>query len=282
MSYTPLARVTLFMGYNAQLRIFPKNSIIDTMYNVKIEQFEGPLDLLLELINKEKMDITNISLAQIADHYLDYLEKKEDINIANLADFLTVAAKLILIKSKSLLPTLNLTNEEEVDIKNLEERLKLFELYSNLSLHLKNNFGKKIIFTPQERKHTNVVFLPDNQITKDSMMVIVSNLINQIPKKSIIPEVEIKKVISLEEMIDKLKNRIQDSLSMNFREFSGVGKAFSREERVTVIVGFLAMLELVREGILHVIQDNNFEDILIEKGRTNQEEEISDIININN
>ena len=73
------------------------------MYNVKLEQFEGPLDLLLELINKEKMNITNISLAKITDQYLEYLEKREDINLMNLADFLTVAAKLILIKSNVMI-----------------------------------------------------------------------------------------------------------------------------------------------------------------------------------
>jgi segregation and condensation protein A len=237
-------------------------------YSVKIDQFEGPFSVLLSMIEERKLFINDISLSAITEDYINYVNS-HDIPPNLISNFILVASTLILIKSKSLLPTLTLTNEEEGDIKNLEERLKLFELYSNLSVHIKNNFGKKIIFSPQERKNTNVVFLPDNQISQESMMVLASELINKIPQKSLIPEVEIKKVISIEEMIDKLKDRIQDNLSMNFREFSGAGKAISKEEKVTVIVGFLAMLELVREGILHVIQDNNFEDILIEKGKIN-------------
>ena len=127
---------------------------------------------------------------------------------------------------------------------------------------IKENFGKQIIFYPEQRKNKEIVFLPDNQITRESMMTFAENLLNKIPKKVAIPEVEIKKVISLEEMIDKLKDRVQKSLSMNFKEFSG--SSLSKEEKVHTIVSFLAMLELVREGVLHVIQDNNFEDILIE------------------
>lgn len=250
-------------------------------YSVKIDQFEGPFSVLLSMIEERKLFINDISLSSITEDYIKYVNTYQ-IPPGLISSFILVASTLILIKSKSLLPNLNLTNEEEGDIKNLEERLKLFELYSNLSLHIKNNFGKRIIFAPQEHKNTHVVFLPDNQITKESMMSMASLLINKVPVKSIHPEVEIKKVISIEEMIDRLKDRIQDSLSMNFREFSGVGSVVSKEEKVTVIVGFLAMLELVREGILHVIQDNNFEDIHIEKNKVVpddiQNEDLNDII----
>ena len=81
------------------------------------------------------------------------------------------------------------------------------------------------------------------------------------PKKVHLPEVEVRKVISIEEMIDKLTDRIQKAVRLNFKDFSG--KAETREERVVVIVGFLAMLELVRQGILDAAQENNFEDIII-------------------
>jgi segregation and condensation protein A len=95
------------------------------------------------------------------------------------------------------------------------------------------------------------------------MMTIAYDLLGKIPKKTILPEVEVKKVISLEEMIDNLKDRIEKSMSFSFKEFAG--KVATKEERVNTIVTFLAMLELVREGILNVIQDNHFEDILIHK-----------------
>jgi segregation and condensation protein A len=182
---------------------------------------------------------------------------------ADIASFIVVAATLILIKSKSLLPNLNLTLEEEGDIKNLEDRLKLFELYSRLANNIKNNFGKSIIYAQLERKNEVLVFLPDEQITMSSMMTFARGALGKIPQKVFLPNVEVKKVISLEEMIDKLTEKIENSLKFNFKEFAG--KAETREERVVVIVGFLAMLELVRQGILSVAQENNFEDIIIEK-----------------
>jgi segregation and condensation protein A len=114
-----------------------------------------------------------------------------------------------------------------------------------------------------ESKNSVLVFLPDERITKENMMVLAQELINKIPKKVFLPEVEVKKVISIEEMIDRLTDRIHKSLNMNFKEFAGVG--ITKEEKVTVIVSFLAMLELVRVGVVHVIQENNFEDIIINK-----------------
>ena len=76
------------------------------VYHAKLDKFEGPLNLLLELIEGQKLDITEVSLAKVADQFLDYISQKEKITLESLADFLTVASKLILIKSKALLPTL--------------------------------------------------------------------------------------------------------------------------------------------------------------------------------
>ncbi|MDR3559569.1 MAG: segregation/condensation protein A, partial [Candidatus Pacebacteria bacterium] len=76
------------------------------MYRIKLDKFEGPLELLLELIEKDKMDVTELSLAKVADEYLEYIKNNESINLAHLAEFLSVASKLILIKSRALLPML--------------------------------------------------------------------------------------------------------------------------------------------------------------------------------
>ena len=233
-------------------------------YKVKTLNFEGPFGVLLNLIEERKLFINEISLAEVTEDYLKYINSITDLDPSEIASFIVVAATLILIKSRSLLPNLNLTPDEEGDIKNLEERLKLFELYSRLGNNIKNNFGENIIFAPLERKSSNVlVFLPDEQITKESMMSYVHGALGKIPQKVFLPNIEVRKVISLEEMINKLTERIESSIKFNFKEFAG--KADTKEERVVVIVGFLAMLELVRQGILSVAQENNFEDIIIEK-----------------
>ncbi|MCM2339183.1 MAG: segregation/condensation protein A [Burkholderiales bacterium] len=232
-------------------------------YKVKTANFEGPFGVLLNLIEERKLFINEISLTQVTEDYLKYLNNLEKVNHSEISSFIIVAATLILIKSKSLLPNLNLTGEEESDIHNLEERLKLFELYNKLAGHIKDRFGDKIIFAPLERKNEFLVFLPDEQITKESMRSFAHGALDKIPKKTFLPEVEVKKVISIEEMIDKLTERIEGALKMNFRDFTGTAK--TKEEKVVVIIGFLAMLELIRQGILNVVQDNNFDDIIIEK-----------------
>ena len=226
------------------------------------------MGLLLGLVEKRKLFINDLSLSTVTEDYINYVNKLSQSNSGEISNFIVVAATLILIKSKSLLPNLDLTEDEKSDIRNLEERLRLYKIFTDLSVNVKNTFGKKIIFAPLDRKIDTLVFLPDEQITKDSMMDFARNVIGAMPKKVILPEVEVKKIISIEEMINKLTQRIQDSIKMNFKDFSG--KASTREEKVVVIVGFLAMLELVRQGILHAIQENNSEDIIIMKNKENQ------------
>ena len=232
-------------------------------YTIKTSAFEGPFGLLLHLVEKRKLFINDVSLSQVTEDYLQYMNKLGGLGPAEISNFVLVASTLILIKSKSLLPNLNLTLEEESDIRNLEERLRLYELFTKLSGNLKNNFGKKIIFAPLERKNEVLVFLPDDQITKESMMSIVRNVLGSMPKKVFLPKVEVQKVISLEEMIEKLTERIKTSLKMNFKDLNG--KIVTREEKIIVIVGFLAMLELVRQGIIQAVQENAGGDIIIEK-----------------
>ncbi|MFZ2205479.1 MAG: ScpA family protein [Minisyncoccia bacterium] len=239
------------------------NEIIEDSYTVKTPGFEGPFGLLLSLVEARKLFINEISLSKVTEDYIQYMNKLGGLTPTEISNFIIVAATLILIKSKSLLPNLNLTSEEVSDISKLEDRLRLYGVYMKLSENVKNMFGKKIIFAPLERKNETLVFLPDNQITKESMMQFARDSLVRVPKKIFLPEVEIKKVMSIDEMIDKLTERIQSSIKMNFREFAGVAE--TREEKIVVIVGFLAMLELVRGGILNAIQENNFEDIMIEK-----------------
>jgi len=239
-----------------------------SIYQIKVSGFEGPFGLLLGLIEKRKLHINDVSLAQVTEDYLNYINKLGNLHPTDVSSFILVASTLLLIKSKSLLPNLDLTSEEEGDIRDLEERLRLYEIFSKLGGNIKNNFGKKMIFAPLEREndlrawgHTTLVFLPDDQITKESMMTFARNVLGAMPKKVFLPKVEVKIVISIEEMIDKLTERIKNSLKMNFKEFAG--KAETKEERVVVIVGFLAMLELVRQGMIEATQDN--EEIILQR-----------------
>lgn len=234
-------------------------------FTIKNEKFEGPLDLLLSLIEKRKLLINEFSLAQITDNYIGFIQRSPEQTIHARADFILVASTLLLIKSRSLLPELDLTSEEEESIGDLERRLKLFQRMKELSLHVKDLYGKQPLYFAHDSKGVRVVFAPDKGITKVSIHSALLDALQKIPKK---PEPEIKatlkKTISIEEMIDNLTERVQKAVRMSFREFNGGKTGKSREERVTVIVGFLALLEMVKQGIVNVRQEKTFEDIIMQ------------------
>lgn len=234
---------------------------MDSTYNVKTHIFEGPLDTLLALIEKRKLFINDISLAQVADDYIGYVKSLSDFPIAESAHFILIASTLVLIKSKSLLPTLSLTEEEEQSIDDLEDRLKQYQKYKALSVHLRERFGIHIEYLRLPSKDKKVVFTPDVNTTVPRIFETIKSVINQIPKQELVPKAVVQKVISLEEMMDSLAQRITSSMKMSFKDFSGHGKA----EKVNVIVSFLAMLELVKQGIISVTQDSQFQDIEIEQ-----------------
>lgn len=231
------------------------------MYNIKIEQFEGPLDLLLELINKEKMDITTISLAQIADQYLEHLEKQKDINIVNLADFLTVAAKLILIKSKALLPLLDLSNEEEEEIFDLEKQLEEYRKFKLIAQEIEKIYcNEKQAFSRDNFVEMEPRFAPPEGIGPSELSQIYNDILGQIPVFEKLEEERMVKVISLKERIDNLKDMLSKRAEMNFSELVKKGA-----DKVETIVSFLAVLEMVKRRIIVVEQGEIFYDIKLKK-----------------
>lgn len=230
-------------------------------FSVKIGEHEGPLDLILNLIEKRKLLINEISLSQITDDYISHLKNSENTDMANNAHFILIASTLLLIKSKSLLPGIQLTTEETSSIEDLERRLKLLEKFRSLGDSIQQMFCAKPIFFANDKKNDEKIFAPAKNIVLAEMPKLILNLVQVFPKvEKKLPEVSVKKIVSLEEMIDRLTKRIQGAINMSFKEFAGVGKA----EKVDVIVSFLALLELVKQGTIHVRQQAEHDDIFIE------------------
>ncbi len=224
---------------------------------LKLGDFEGPLDLLLQLIEKRKLHISTVNIATVADDYIAYLSQFENLPKHETADFLVVASTLMLIKSASLLPSLNLSPEEETDAAELERRLKLYQYIQIVSGDIKKIYGQKILFFREPTKNINPVFTPTGEITKPNLLETMQRILQSLPKPEIIPQVIIKKVRSLQETIDDLANRVQRAISMKFSDFAPKDKA----ERVNIIISFLGMLELVKQGIIDVEQHSHFQDI---------------------
>jgi segregation and condensation protein A len=229
-------------------------------FKVKTEIFEGPLDLLLSLIEKKKLFINDIALSKVTDDFIVYIQNFERLPMADSAQFILIASTLLLIKSKSLLPSLTLTPEEEEGIEDLETRLKIYQRIKEASLNIKELFGKEIIFSQSQSRPVEPIFSPDESMNLLSLAKAIKDIINSLPKKENIPKAVVRKVISLEEMIDNLTKRITHGLRMKFSDISKE----HRGEKVNVIVSFLAMLELVKQGVIHVSQEDNFGDINME------------------
>lgn len=245
-------------------------------FKVRVGEFEGPLELLLELIEKRKLHISDVSLSSVADEFIEYVKELEESDdkkhLSDLADFILVASTLLLIKSKSLLPNMELSTEEEVSIEDLENRLIAYKKYRELSLGIGKMFGNFLFFA-KERKNNLVVFAPTTEITFETLKNSLEEVLNNIPKKiEKLPEVMVEKIVSLEEMVNKLSERIKTSLRTSFSDFSGMknikNEKEHRAQKVNVIVSFLAMLELVKQGAVRVNQDKHFDDISIETENT--------------
>jgi segregation and condensation protein A len=115
---------------------------VSTAVAIKTETFEGPMELLIELVEKRKLLINDISLAKVTDEYMQTVRAMQELSLPHTSQFITLAATLLLIKSKSLLPVLNLTSEETASIEDLEERLKLYQIYRDAGIELQTRFGK--------------------------------------------------------------------------------------------------------------------------------------------
>ncbi len=229
--------------------------------HVKTEVFEGPLDLLLTLIEKRKLLINEIALARVADEYVDYLKRHPEFPMGEAAHFILVASTLVLIKSRSLLPQLELSQEEQESVEELEERLRLYQMFRGAGKGIQERFGHNYLFEPLDHKDEEPLFHPDARCSVEELRAAADRVLAALPKQEEqVPRAVVQKIVSLEEMIDRLIDRVKSASRTSFREFSGHG----RESKVNVVVSFLAMLELVKQGTLKVEQYGNFADIVME------------------
>ena len=229
-------------------------------FKIKTEKFEGPIDLLIDLIEKRKLHISEISLAEVANEYIVYIENLENLPLDETAQFLVIASTLLLIKSRSLLPALELSEEESASIEDLEHRLTIYQNVRVKAKLIEKLFGKMLLFPAEENKERAVVFSPSQDLSLANLTEAMNRLIANLPEEEKLSTAVVKKVVSLEEVIKDLSNRIERHLKMSFKDFAGLGK----RDKVDVAVSFLALLELVKQGLIAVRQHNHFADIEME------------------
>lgn len=232
------------------------------MHQIKVDQFQGPLDLLLQLIEQEKLDITKLSLAQITEQYVAIIrEAKERINPEELADFLLVAAKLMVIKSKALLPYLNLGEEEE-DENDLAQQLKIYKEFYDASKNIAKLIAKKRFGFSREKLliEGEIGFQPPKKITAAHLAKVFWEFIGNIVPLVKLPQGVIRKTINLQEKIQRIREMILSQAQLNFKTVLAEAK-----DKTEVIVSFLAVLELVKQQSIVVTQNEIFTEIEITK-----------------
>lgn len=224
---------------------------------MKLEKFEGPMELLLELIEKEKLDVTELSLARIADQYLEYIRGNENIQLANLADFLSVAAKLILIKSRAILPSLKFTEEEEQEIGDLTRQIEEYKKFKEASIGLGKawRLGTRA-FSRSGFLGVKAVFYPPEGFNAYDFRKHFLKVLAEIPIIEKLEEEIVGEVVTLEERIADLETTIRKKVETSFFELSA-----GAEDKVDVIISFLAVLEMVKQRVIEAEQEELFNDI---------------------
>ena len=229
-----------------------------TNFHINTPMYAGPFELVIELIEKRKLLVNDLALAAVTDEFIQYVRGQAEFPIEQTTNFIAVAATLLLIKSKSLLPDLTLTAEEEGNIDDLQKRLAEYEKFRDLSRELSKLFGRRVLIARGEQA-PDVIFSPSKDMTLALIEEALERALQEREKPEELPEARVKPLVTIEEMMETLATRVQTALSLSFKEFSGMGK----KEKVEVIVSFLALLELVKQGAVDALQHADFADIRI-------------------
>lgn len=241
-------------------------SLETNKYAIKVENFEGPLDLLCHLIDKNKMNINDIKISDITDQYMEYIRQMEEMNLDITSEFLVMASTLLYLKSKSLLPKQE-NEEEELTEEELIRRIIEYKKYKEITNKLKENF---LTYSKRFFKQAEEIELPSQKIEKDY-------------DKSIIPEIYENLIKRNEEKVNEnAKNIEQIAITDTYTVASKVkdmfralvkhrkfvfNKLFSVKEhnKQEVVTAFSGLLEMSRRNKVITNQEDTFSDILVEK-----------------
>lgn len=235
-------------------------------YSIKLDNFEGPLDLLCHLIEKNKMDINQVKISDITDQYIEYLNKMQEMNLEIASEFIVMASTLIYIKSKSLLPKQN-EDEEELTEEQLLQRIIEYKKYKEIIKTLREQFNE---YSKRFYKTAEQIELPNRTIedvhVKDEIIDSYTALVEKNNNKINENAANIEKIAIIETVTvaSKVKDVFKELLRKPKFVFSSLckEKKYTKLETVTALSG---VLELTRRNKIHADQEENFSDIIIQK-----------------
>ncbi len=229
-------------------------------YEVRLEQYSGPLQKLLEMIEEKKLEITTVNLSLVTADFIAHtksLGEKADSKI--LSDFLIIASRLVLIKSKVLLPSIRLSDEEEGQIRDLEERLKIYQEYKSAAQAFKNSWKtRRASFARTFFQNMPPFFYPSAKLSAQILLASIQNAFKTLEQIAPKDERILKRaIVSIEEKMNELIARFARSATYSFREVS------SGKPKEEIVVLFLAILHLLKHQKIMIEHENNFDDIII-------------------
>ena len=233
-------------------------------YNIKLEVFEGPMDLLLHLVQKEKIDIYQVSVSKIIDEYLDYISLLKELDINITSEFLVMASTLLSIKSKMLLPKREepeeiLDDEDEINsaeelLRRLDEYQKYKEVADILSQLEKEE--KKVFLRPHDKEERETSL---SDLSVDRLVLALQDMLKKKHEKEKVKILPREK-ITVEEMRSFIIKKIRSHKKVNFIDLFS-----TTVSRLKIVTTFVALLELVKEDEVLIEQKNKFGNIIILK-----------------
>jgi segregation and condensation protein A len=230
-------------------------------FPVKIEKFEGPLDLLLQLIESQELEITDVSLAQVTEPFVEHVRAQEGkIPPEDLADFLVVAAKLVYLKSKALLP--GYRDEALEEGPDLETQLRMYKAYleaarrlDEMSRHGIRSFGRP----ERPWRQMEPGFHPPVGVGPETLRQFYERVVARLEPIVRLPRAAVERVVSIEEKIRDLTERVRRALRVSFHKILA-----EAQDRSELVVSFLALLELIKQRSVTFHQTELFHDIQLE------------------
>lgn len=247
-----------------------------TAYSVQLPVFEGPLDLLLQLIERQELDITRVSLAQVTDQFLAHLKLLQDLDIAGIADFVVVAARLILIKSEALLPRPPERQPDEPDpADELARQLIAYKRYKEIAhnLHEREAAGLRTFLrlAPPPKAGTlgRPVALDTRGLTPLALLEAVRRALSLIPDRPALGTVVAPPRVTIRDQIRRIAGALRQSPRVVFQRLLAAASS-----RMEILVTFLAVLELIKQRKVEARQEQMFGEIeLLSVGEWTADEE---------
>lgn len=236
-----------------------------TNFQITTEAYQGPFELVLDLIEARKLLVNDLALAGITEDFIQHVRSQATFPVEETANFIQIAAMLLLIKSKSLIPDLTLTEEETEDVEDLKRRLTAYEKVREAARELGRLYGVSVMLPAGDRA-ADVMFAPARDFTAPALAETLARLLAAREVVEALPAVSVKSLVTIEEMMDKLSKRVQSALTLSFKEFArgANNRSISHgADKIEVIVSFLALLELVKQGAVAAEQHDTHGDIQI-------------------